>query len=142
MFFLLTHHCVLVDHSVHLTQMVPSALSVFLFCFLFCILVLSTTVIYSTRSEFLHAHMVILLKSFTIIDAMHSTVSAPYTHALTLHLGPTYPPLGHSPSISANVNNARESQNASGFIVSSYCIFCIIIYLYWIWLLVLSLVLL
>ena len=88
---------------------------------------------YSTRSKFVHIHIVMFLRSFTIIDAMLGIVSASYVHSLTPPLGPTHPPLGHTLSISANVSNAREAHDASGFIAPLYCIFYIIIYLYRIW---------
>ena len=49
--------------------------------------------------------MAMLPRILTLIDAVFFTASASYVHALALPQGPTYPPLGYTPSISANTIN-------------------------------------
>ena len=53
-----------------------------------------------------------LPRTLSSIDATLCTASASHAHALGPPLGPTYFPLGRSPSILANTNNVGVAHNA------------------------------
>ena len=73
---------------------------------------MSATLMYSTRSRLLFVHLVMLPRTFTSTDATLCIALASYVHALGLPLGPTYTPLGSTPSITANTSNARDAHDA------------------------------
>ena len=75
------------------------------------------TLMYSTRSGFLPIHILMLPRTFTIIDAKSCTASASHVHALILPWGLTYPPLVHTPSIPSNTDNAGGTHDAWGYIL-------------------------
>ena len=68
---------------------------------------------YSTRSGFsLFICKEMLPKTLTTTGAMPCTVSASHVHALGLPQGPTYLPLGHTPSILVDTNNDGDAKYA------------------------------
>ena len=46
------------------------------------------------------------------VDAMLCIASASHVHALSPLLGPTYPLLGHTPSIAVSINNVGVTHDA------------------------------
>ena len=58
-----------------------------------------------------------MLRTLTSPDAKPCTVSASHVHTLGLPQGPTYLPLGYTPSILVNTNNNRDAHDAWGFIL-------------------------
>ena len=53
-----------------------------------------------------------LPRTLSSIDATLCTASASHAHALGPPLGPTYLPLGRTPSILVNTNNVGDAHNA------------------------------
>ena len=56
--------------------------------------------------------MVMLPRTFALIDAMLCTELASYVHVLSVPQGLVCPPLGYIPSISANTSNSRDAHDA------------------------------
>ena len=78
----------------------------------------SVVLMYSTRSGFsLSIHKQCFQGQLTTTDAMPCTASASHAHALGPPQGPTYLPLGHTPSILVNTNNDRDAHDAWGFVL-------------------------
>ena len=77
----------------------------------------SASLIYSTRSGFLSICITMLPRTFMTAKATPCSASVFYMHDLSLPQGPTYPLMGHSPSILKKTNNARGAHNAWGFIL-------------------------
>ena len=75
----------------------------------------STSVVltFSTRSGFsLFFHRAMLPRTLSPIDATLFTASPSHVHALGLPLGPTYLPMGRTPSILVNSNNVGDAHDA------------------------------
>ena len=53
-----------------------------------------------------------LPRTLSSIDATLCTASTSHAHALGPSLGPTYLPLGRTPSILVNTNNFRDAHDA------------------------------
>ena len=53
-----------------------------------------------------------LPRTLSLIDAALCTASASHVHALGLSRGPTYLPLGRTPSILVNTNNVGDAYDA------------------------------
>ena len=53
-----------------------------------------------------------LPKTLSSIDTTLCTASESHAHALGPPLGPTYLPLGHTPSILVNTNNVGDAHDA------------------------------
>ena len=74
---------------------------------------MSAVLTFSTRSGFsLFVHKAMLPRTLTSIDAMPCTASASHVHAPGPLQGPTYPPLGHTPSTLVNTNSDGDAHNA------------------------------
>ena len=75
-----------------------------------------TDVLYQIwNSPFIHKAM--LPRTLSSIDAMLCTVSASHAHVLGLPMGPTYLPLGRTPSILVNTYNFKDAHDAWVFVV-------------------------
>ena len=68
---------------------------------------------FSTRSGFsLSVYKAMLPRKLTLIYATLCTASASHAYAPGPLQGPTYPPLGHTPSTLVNTNSDGDAHNA------------------------------
>ena len=81
---------------------------------------MSAVLMFSTRSGFsLFVRKAMLSRTLISIDATLCSASASHAHTPGPLQGPTYLPLGHSPSILVNTNNIGDAHNA--WVVTLLC---------------------
>ena len=74
---------------------------------------MSAVLMFPTRFGFsLFAHKVMLPRALISADATPCTASASHAHALGPPQGPTYLPLGRTPSTLVDTNNVGDAYNA------------------------------